>query len=397
MPTENNRTTTPKDEREIELSAPRARGTGRIFTREGTNSLWIQYSRDGRRYRESAHTTDVKHAERLLQKRLGEIANDEFLPPKSRRVRVNELAQDFLLDYSIQQHKSLDDAETRWNLHLKPFFGHRRAKDIGTDLLKKYVGKRQEDNAANATINRELAALKRMFNLARQSSPPKLVRVPVFPRLPEENVRRGFVEDAQYERLAAACARVGLWMRAIFEVGYNFGWRIGELTTLRVRQIDLSSRTVSLDSFTTKNDEARTAVMTGLVYALLQQCVAGKQGDEFVFTRPNGKRVGDFRGTWAKVCKEAGVEGLLFHDLRRTAVRNMVRSGIPERVAMTISGHKTRSVFDRYHIVSDNDLREAAIKLDQRRKTTETTVESAVGNSAEADCTRAPGQNSKLN
>jgi integrase len=186
-------------------------------------------------------------------------------------------------------------------------------------------------------------------------------------------------------------------MRAIFEVGYNFGWRIGELTNLRVRQIDLSSRTVSLDPFTTKNDEARTAVMTGLVYALLQQCIAGKQRDQFVFTRPNGKRVGDFRGTWAKVCKEAGVEGLLFHDLRRTAVRNMVRSGIPERVAMIISGHKTRSVFDRYHIVSDSDLREAAIKLDQRRKTAETAVESAVGNSAETGHTHAPGPDPKMN
>ena len=397
MPNENKNTTAPNGEREIELSAPRARGTGRIFARKGTNSLWIQYSRDGRRYRESAHTTDVKHAERLLQKRLGEIANDEFLPPKSRRVRVNELAQDFLLDYSIQQHKSLDDAETRWNLHLKPFFGHRRARDIGTDLLKKYVAKRQEDGAANATINRELAALKRMFNLARQSSPPKLVRVPVFPRLPEENIRRGFVEDAQYEKLAAACARVGLWMRAIFEVGYNFGWRISELTNLRVRQIDLASRMVSLDAFTTKNDEPRTAVMTGLVYALLQQCVAGKQADEFVFTRPNGKRIGDFRGTWAKVCREAGVEGLLFHDLRRTAVRNMVRSSIPERVAMTISGHKTRSVFDRYHIVSDSDLREAARKLDQRQKATEATTEPATGSSAEADRAHAPRPSSKLN
>ncbi len=213
----------------------------------------------------------------------------------------------------------------------------------------------------------------------------------MFPRLPEENIRRGFVEDAQYERLAAACAKVGLWMRALFEVGYSFGWRIGELTNLRVRQIDLASRTVNLDPFTTKNDEARTAVMTGLVYAMLQQCVAGKQADEFVFTRPNGKRIGDFRGTWSKVCKEAGVAGLLFHDLRRTAVRNMVRSGIPEPAAMTISGHKTRSVFDRYHIVSDSDLREAAIKLEQRRKIAETTAEPAVGNSAEADRTRVPG------
>jgi integrase len=389
MANENSKTTA-KGEKEIELSAPRARGTGRIFAREGTNSLWIQYSRDGRRYRESAHTTDVKHAERLLQKRLGEIASDEFLPPKSRRVRVNELAQDFLLDYAIQQHKSLDDAEARWNLHLKPFFAHRRAKDVGTDLLKRYVAQRQQDHAANATINRELAALKRMFNLARQSSPPKVVRVPVFPRLPEENIRRGFVEDAQYEKLAAACAKVGLWMRALFEVGYNFGWRLGELTNLRVRHIDLASRTVSLDPFTTKNDEPRTAVMTGLVYALLQQCVAGKQADAFVFTRPNGKRIGDFRGTWAKVCKEAGVEGLLFHDLRRTAVRNMVRSGIPERVAMSISGHKARSVFDRYHIVSDSDLREAAIKLDQRRKPAETTIESAVEHAVGVDRSRAP-------
>jgi len=168
---------------------------------------------------------------------------------------------------------------------------------------------------------------------------------------------------------------------------------------MRVGQIDLASRTIRLEVGETKNDEGREVEMTPLVYALIQQCVTGKQAEDFVFTRETGQPVRDFRGSWAKVCVQAGLgkmvcsacdhpserdakgswncahctrtlkqreldySGLIFHDLRRTAVRNMVRRGIPERVAMTISGHKTRSIFDRYNIVSKSDLHEAAKKL----------------------------------
>jgi hypothetical protein len=96
---------------------------------------------------------------------------------------------------------------------------------------------------------------------------------------------------------------------------------------------------------------------------LLAACLVGKSSEDAVFTRGT-KPVADFRGTWDKITLAADCPGLLFHDLRRSAVRNMIRAGIPEVVCMKISGHKTRSVFDRYNITSERDLAEAARKIE---------------------------------
>jgi integrase len=342
----------------------RPRGTGSIYLQKGSAVWWVKYYRNGKPYRESTHKTNEKEAQDFLTKRLGEIVTGNFSGPKTERVRIDELADDILRDYRINAKKSLDDVEARWKLHLKPFFGDLRAVDVSSDLVARYVDKRQAQKAKNATINRELAALKRMFHLGQKATPPKVNRVPGFPRLAEDNVRKGFLEDGQYEKLFGSCSEN--WFRGIVEVGRTYGWRVGELLNMRVKQVDLLSRTIRLEPGTTKNRDGREVTMTRRVHELLKLCVFGKKADDSVFTHSNGQPVRDFRGKWAKACESAGVPGLLFHDLRRTAARNLRKAGVAEGVIMKIGGWRTRSVFERYAIVSQSDITEAIGRLESR-------------------------------
>lgn len=221
------------------------------------------------------------------------------------------------------------------------------AANVSTDRVNAYIDSRQEQGASNASINRELAVLKRAFYLGQESTPPKIQRVPHFNMLKEDNTRKGFLDSDDYEKLARECGRFGLWMRTAFEIGYTYGWRHSEVLGLTVGQISIGDQVIRLNPGETKNDEAREVNLTATLLQLLRECIRGKADDDFVLTRENGKCVLDFRGAWESATEKAGKPGLLFHDMRRTAIRNMVRVGISEKVAMHISGHKTRSVFDR--------------------------------------------------
>jgi integrase len=253
---------------------------------------------------------------------------------------------------------------------LQPFFGVLRAVEVTSQLVALYIDSRQQKKAENATINRELGALKRMFNLARQSTPPKVSSVPYIATLKEDNIRTGFLESKQHDSLAAETGKIGLWLRAMFKTGYTYGWRHEELLALRVRQVNVSAGTIRLEPGTTKNDEGREVTMTLPVRTLLTQCVHGKDLDDYVFTREDATRVRDFRGAWSSACDAAKVPGLLFHDLRRSAARNLRRAGVAEGVIMKIGGWKTRSVFERYAIVSQSDIRDAmtALETGQQRE-----------------------------
>jgi integrase len=360
----------------------RKRGSGSIYKRDGWDVWWIKYHRHGRPFRESTHTKDYRKAERMLNTRLAEINQGTFTGPQLEKTKVDELAEMFLRDYRINGRKSIDDANARWKHHLRPFFGGMRALDVTSEQVARYVDKRQQEEAANATINRELAALKRMFRLGQQSTPPRVIRTPKFPNLAENNIRKGFLEDGQYRKLIEYCPE--LWFRGLVECGRTYGWRVSELLSMRVSQVDVSQRVIRLEPGTTKNRDGREVLMTEAVCQLLSALVYNKVGDHYVFTRTNGKPVRDFRKKWQNACAYAGVPGLLFHDLRRTGARNLRRAGVAEGIIMKIGCWRTRSVFERYAIVSRSDMNDAILKLQESEKRAEQDRMLEKGRQAEA-------------
>jgi integrase len=341
---------------------------GCIYRRRKT--YWVKYYRNGKAYAESSHSDKLEIAKRILKVREGEISQGKMPGICFDKIKFNDLCDDFLNDYRVNGKKSLVRAERSVN-HLKVSFDGARVTNITTPRINAYIQMRLDEEAANATVNRELAALKRIFNLAARQTPPKVDRVPYIPMLKENNVRKGFFEHGDFLKLRAALPE---YLQGFVTFAYKTGWRVSEIESLTRTQVDLPNGIVRLEVGDTKNDEGRTVYLDEELQKVFQrQEDARKERTKIiphVFTNESGSGpVKDFRGAWATACETAEIGKRLFHDFRRTAVRNMVRAGIPERVAMMISGHKTRSVFDRYNIVSDADLKIAASKQEAYLKT----------------------------
>ena len=367
---------------------------------------WIRYYKNGRRHEESSGSTKEGDAKSLLRLREGDIERGVAITPKVGRIRFDEAVKDVINDYRTNRKRSLDDVERRIERHLKPFFGNRRMASITTADIREYIDSRQKETTivrraftftardgtprqvpeqrrtitgvSNAEINRELTALKRMFNLAIQAG--KLLQKPHIPLLKEDNVRVGFFERDQF---LAVLAYLPEPVRPAASFAYLTGWRIdSEVLSLEWRQVDFGAGEVRLDPGKTKNGEGRTFPMTRELREVLEQQRTITENLQRqlkvvcprVFHR-SGRPIKSFRVAFRSACVEAGCPGRVLHDFRRTAVRNLVRAGIPERVAMQMTGHKTRSVFERYNIVSAGDLREAAKRLDAAAGTISGTIE----------------------
>lgn len=341
---------------------------GMIYKRGKT--YWIKYYRDGAPVRESAHTSRYDDAKTLLKSREGAVANGEPISPRVERVKFRELTDAVIVNYMLKGRSSLPALKRRLRLHILPVFGERRASTITSDDFLRFTLKRQEEGAANAEINRELAIIKRAFRLGMKSTPRKVHFLPAIEMLNEDNARQGFFERERFEEVRSHLSEP---LRAVVTFAYVTGWRIpSEVLSLQWRQIDFDAGVVRLEPGTTKNRKGREFpfaqhdMLREVLEAQRRKTDAVQQAREiicpWVFHR-NGRRIRDLYGAWDKACRKAGCPGAIPHDFRRTAVRNLVRAGVPEGVAMRLSGHKTRHVFERYNIVSDADLRKAVQQL----------------------------------
>jgi integrase len=383
------------------------RGSGSVFQKPNSKHWVIQYYRYDHtrqksvRVREYTQLSTRTAAQKLLTDRLSKVGRGEQFEI-GRPITVAEL-YDALRTFTRNNGtggRAVAGLSWRWK-HLAPFFSGMRAANVTTDSVEKYKHQRRAEGAAPATVNRELAALRRAFNYGKRTTPPKVYTVPFIQMFKENNARQGFIEQEAFARMVQEANRDGLWMRALLELAYTYGWRRGELLTLRVRNVDLNARTIRLDPGTTKNREGREVVMTSDLEALIRAAVSGKQPTDHVFTRENGKPIKDFRGAWRNLCVRAGTghwectqcEAALYkaqchcggerrfvgpipHDLRRSAAKAARRAGVAESVIMMMGGWKTPSMFRRYAIVSNSDLRTAADMITRERAETTPSPES---------------------
>jgi len=315
---------------------------------------WVEYWHRGQQVRESSKSTHRRAAENLLKERRRTAGTPQFVGPQAERVTFDELAAMYLTDYRVNGRRSLKHAQ-RYVQHLRAAFGLDRAVDLTTDRIEVYKGQRLEAGLQPGAVNRELAALRRMFSLAVRAG--KLPHRPHIAMLAEDNVREGFLEPAEFE---AVCAHLPPYVQDAARFAYITCWRIGALRALEWRDVDLRARTLQLRAASAKNKRAKMIPLAGDLLSLLERRAAGRgPALPYVFSGRDGGRLCDFRKALKRAAKAAGVGGLLFHDLRRSAARIAIRSGVPEQVVMELGGWRTRSVLARYNVTSERDLADA--------------------------------------
>jgi integrase len=321
----------------------------------------IGFSYKGIEYRKSAMTPKKREAEQLLSYYLGLCARGTFHGFDDAPVlSISEMLEDLFEDAAQRQLRELKTIRVK----LKPLqaaWGAMPATHLTERHVDVYIKQRMAQGRAPATINVEMQYLQQAFKLAIRKK--LLEKMPYVTRLKVNNARKGFFERDDFERVLA-CLPDHLKNFARF--AYVTGWRKGEITRLSWGHI--VDDVIRLD--TSKNDTGRILIVVGEIAEILaEQRMQRKELLPWVFHWKD-KPLYWFDSQWKRAVKAAGLPSTtgqrkLFHDFRRTAVRNMTRAGVPRAIAKAISGHKTDAVFNRYDIVDEEDIRQGLLKTQE--------------------------------
>jgi integrase len=341
------------------------RGTSRPYLRG--KIWWIRYTIPGEKDErfESSKSISKKDATKLLNKRRKEIDDRTIVPAEA---TIGNLLDLYLVDK--RNTKGYRDAETYVRLHLRPAFGKVRVNGLTTALINNFVEQKRKLGRANASINRWLEGLHRAFTLGYKNRPRLVGEIPEIQMLDESgNVREGLLSHEDYVRLRDELPD---HQRLVLVIGYHLGMRSGEILGLRWDQVDWETNLIRLEKRQTKSKQARKAPLYGELRSWLEMAYAAL-GRGTTIVSWKGAKISETKRAWKAACIRAGVPGLYVHDLRRTAISNMINGAkIPEKTAMMIAGHKTRSILDRYSIVVDRNIHDAgrsmAVYLAEREK-----------------------------
>ncbi len=353
-----------------------ARGDGRLYTNNGSSHLWMGYYLNGKQYRESTHKADRAAAAKVLRAKMKEIHAAQlghgFRTPQTRKMRVSEMLQALRDDYETRG--KLTDKNRFHIARVERDFGDRIAVQITTGELQKYIKTRQAAGGKGsrpASVNRTLQVLGQSFKIAIRNKLLSQRDQPFIPRLDEsDNVRTGFVEPAEFETI---CAELPADLQDFARFSHATGMRKGEVSSLRWEHVRKNAQryTIVLSAPNSKNKRARVIPMAGAeLEGILERRKAAQkvtvngvvEFSPWIFSRVlRGKLVPvrSIRKAWAEACAAAGFPQIRYHDLRRSAVRNMIEAGVPPVWAKKVSGHKSDQLFERYAIAVETQIADA--------------------------------------
>jgi integrase len=372
------------------------KGEGSLFQYNGYWFYTYGYTVDGQQRKKKKCLGPVEkfrteaaawiEAKRARDQFITDVTTGKVATSDIENVTCSELLTQYVTYLKGQKKPAAYVIEKCIEANIRPFFGSMKVNKLETRHFERYREMRTE-TVSNSTVDHDFAYLKSALLLEYKKTPSRVARVPHIPKSGEDNVRLGFLEFDGYEKVLA---HLPMSLKCIFVLAYHVGNRKGALLELKWPQIDFKNGVVRFIQRQNRKPVPLAAPIYGDMANWLRHQKAYRDEHfpqcEFVsfwypidceidptFKTGHGGRRNEpgspmrtFYQSWKTAVENAGFPDLLFHDLRRSAVRNMVEKiGMSEKRAMEISGHKTRSCFERYHIVSLADIQESGQKMDK--------------------------------